>query len=101
MIRPPPRQSGRRKGGAGRKIDSGFSGATNPFAWGMLHGRAGFERASICRSRLPAQPKSIARNGPAAKQIQAKPNKSKQKALDLLGFIRPNRDFSMGYGGFK
>ena len=32
-----------------------------------------------------------------SKQIQAKPNKSKQNCLDLLGFIRPNRDFSMGY----
>jgi hypothetical protein len=37
----------------------------------------------------------------AAKQIQAKPNKSKQKRLDLLGFIRPNPDFSMGYGDSK
>jgi hypothetical protein len=26
-----------------------------------------------------------------AKQNQANPNKSKQKGLDLLGFIRPNR----------
>jgi hypothetical protein len=33
-----------------------------------------------------------------SKQDQANPNKSKQKGLDLLGFIRPNRDFSMGYG---
>jgi hypothetical protein len=38
---------------------------------------------------------------PPAKQIQAKPNKSKQKGLDSLGFIRPNRDFSMGYGQSK
>jgi hypothetical protein len=29
---------------------------------------------------------------------QANPNKTKQKSLDFLGFIRPNRDFSMGYG---
>jgi hypothetical protein len=32
------------------------------------------------------------------KSIQAKPNKSKQKSLDLLGVIRPNRAFSMGCG---
>ena len=35
------------------------------------------------------------------KQIQANPNKSKQNCLDLLGFIRPNRDFSMGCGRKK
>jgi hypothetical protein len=29
------------------------------------------------------------------KESQAKPNESKQKGLDLLGFIRPNRAFSM------
>jgi hypothetical protein len=29
--------------------------------------------------------------------IQANPNKTKPKSLDLLGFIRPNRDFSKGY----
>jgi hypothetical protein len=33
-----------------------------------------------------------------ANSFQAKPNKTKQKGLDLLGFIRPNRDFSMGCG---
>jgi hypothetical protein len=37
--------------------------------------------------------------GPAAKRTQAKPNKSKQNGLDLLGFIRPNRDFSKSYAG--
>ncbi len=36
-----------------------------------------------------------------AKLIQAKPNKTKQKSLDFLGFLRPNRDFSMGYGESK
>ena len=35
------------------------------------------------------------------KQTEANPNKTKQKSLDLLGFIRPNRDFSMGYGRKK
>jgi len=37
----------------------------------------------------------------ATKLIQAEPSKSKQKRLDLLGFIRPNRDFSMGYSDSK
>jgi hypothetical protein len=35
----------------------------------------------------------------ASKPAQAKPSKTKQNCLDLLGFIRPNRDFSMGYDG--
>jgi hypothetical protein len=34
-------------------------------------------------------------------KIQANPNKSKQNCLDLLGFIRPNRDFSMSYDESK
>jgi hypothetical protein len=29
------------------------------------------------------------------------PNKTKEKPLHLLGFIRPNQAFSMGYGGKK
>ena len=36
-----------------------------------------------------------------AKFIQAKPNKTKQKSLDFLGFLWPNLDFSMGYGESK
>src|SRR5271155_3216084 len=32
---------------------------------------------------------------------QILPNKSKQNSLDLFGFIRLNRDFSMGYGESK
>jgi hypothetical protein len=32
-----------------------------------------------------------------SKPNQGPPNKSKQKRLDLFGFIRANRDFSMGY----
>jgi hypothetical protein len=31
------------------------------------------------------------------KPIQTNPSKTKQKSLDLLGFIRLNRGFSMGY----
>jgi hypothetical protein len=38
--------------------------------------------------------------GPA-KQKQIKPNKTKQNCLDLLGFIRPNQDFSRGYAESK
>jgi hypothetical protein len=36
-----------------------------------------------------------------ANPLPIKPRKSKQKGLDLLGFIRPNRDFSMGCGDSK
>jgi hypothetical protein len=32
---------------------------------------------------------------------QTIPSKTKQNCLVLLGFIRPNRDFSMGYGDSK
>jgi hypothetical protein len=48
---------------------------------------------------MKARKRSLRRR--RAKQIQAKPNKFKQKGLDLLGFIRPNRDFSMGYSESK
>jgi hypothetical protein len=37
----------------------------------------------------------------AAKLIQAKPNKTKQKSLRFLGFLWPNWGFSMGYGESK
>src|SRR5271166_1922981 len=36
-----------------------------------------------------------------AKYVQAQPSKTKQIQIKLLGFIRPNRDFSGAYGGFK
>jgi hypothetical protein len=36
-----------------------------------------------------------------SKQIQATPNKTKLNSLDLLGVIRPNRGFSMGYSESK
>jgi hypothetical protein len=32
-----------------------------------------------------------------ASSVQTNPNKTKQKSLDFLGFVRPNRDFSKGY----
>jgi hypothetical protein len=32
-----------------------------------------------------------------ANSFQTNPNKTKQKSLDFLGFIRPNRGFSKGY----
>ena len=46
------------------------------------------------------------REGPAhardtAKSIQGKPNKTKEKSLFFLGFLLPNRAFSMGYGKSK
>jgi hypothetical protein len=44
------------------------------------------------RQAQPTQPSTT-------KQIQEKPNKTKQKSLDLFGFIRPNQGFSRGYGG--
>jgi hypothetical protein len=34
-----------------------------------------------------------------SKKNQINPNKNPWIPLDLLGFIRPNRDFSMGYSG--
>jgi hypothetical protein len=36
-----------------------------------------------------------------SKFSQAQPSKIKQKPLDFLDFIRPNWDFSMGYGDSK
>jgi hypothetical protein len=49
----------------------------------------------------PASRNPAPSRGLAAKQIQEKPNKSKQNRLDLLGFIRPNQGFSMGYSESK
>ena len=37
------------------------------------------------------------REQPPREFLQANPNKSKQNRLNLLGFIRPNRDFSTDY----
>jgi hypothetical protein len=52
------------------------------------------------RPQAGAAPRSQGRGfGPAAKTFQARPSKTKQKRLDLLGFVRPNPDFSMGYSG--
>jgi hypothetical protein len=45
----------------------------------------------------PAVPTGeVAAFGSAAKRFQTRPNKSKQKRLDIFGFIRQDRDFSMG-----
>jgi hypothetical protein len=41
------------------------------------------------------------RLGSAAKPGQTIPSKTKQNGLDLFGFIRPIRDFSMGYSESK
>jgi hypothetical protein len=56
-------------------------------------------RALPCRER--GRGVRLAAKRVAAKRVQARPNKSKQKRLDLFGLIRPNRDFSMGYGHSK
>jgi hypothetical protein len=45
------------------------------------------------------QLRAVRPNSP--KQIQATPNKTKQNSLVLFGFIRQNRDFSMGYSESK
>jgi hypothetical protein len=50
--------------------------------------------AQVLIQRITRQ---AARSAGPAKQKQIKPNKTKQNGLDFLGFIRPNRGFSMGY----
>jgi hypothetical protein len=50
-----------------------------------------------CRSGRLGGPQG-AKYNLGANSVQANPNKTKQKSLDFLGFIRPNRGFSMGYG---
>jgi hypothetical protein len=55
---------------------------------------------SFCRRRpgfAPKRPPQRRGFNQSAHSVQAKPNKTKQKSLDFLGFIRPNRGFSMGY----
>ena len=39
------------------------------------------------------------RYNPWASLVQANPNESKEKSLDLFGFLWPNRAFSKGYRG--
>jgi hypothetical protein len=60
---------------------------------------------SAARRRLGGEPEAIPRQvhgfNQGANSFQIDPNKTKQKYLDLLGFIRPNRGFSMGYGESK
>jgi hypothetical protein len=59
-----------------------------------IRGRRGAAVPGSSRSDPPRGP----RFNQSANSVQANPNKAKQISLDLLGFIRPNRDFSMGYG---
>jgi hypothetical protein len=61
--------------------------------------RARKSRRHRCKPTSKFAPQGRAAPGfnQRAHSPQAKPNKSKQKRLDLLGFIRPIRDFSMGY----
>jgi hypothetical protein len=63
-----------------------------------------FRRRPASGSRLAGgaaertQPLQEARGfNQGANSVQTNPNKTKQKSLDFLGFIRPNRDFSKGY----
>jgi hypothetical protein len=51
--------------------------------------------------RCGARREGAAHARDAAKLIQGKPNKSKEKSLDFLGFLWPNWAFSMGYGESK
>jgi hypothetical protein len=58
------------------------------------------EQAGGSQRFPPGAPGRVGRSGrfnPCANSFQANPNKTKQKSLDFLGFVRPNRDFSMGY----
>ena len=51
----------------------------------------------LCRGRKKREQGAIPQSRPATKPIQTKPNKSKHSCLDLFGFIRQNREFSMNY----
>jgi hypothetical protein len=57
---------------------------------------------SACQSFIPfdgiAVAEAIHATARARLAGQIRPSKTKQKCLDSLGFIRPNRDFSMSYG---
>jgi hypothetical protein len=50
-------------------------------------------RADLRGRRRAVEPRFNRR----ANSFQINPNKTKQKSLDFLGLIGPNRDFSMGY----
>jgi hypothetical protein len=62
---------------------------------------AGFGRGpsstALYRNK-PERPNPSAVFKQRANSFQTKPNKTKQNGLDFLGFIRPKRDFPMGYG---
>jgi hypothetical protein len=59
------------------------------------------ERTGITVASVRDYPNNNRGSGSAARFFPSRhkphPSKSKQKCLGLLGFIRPNRDFSMGY----
>jgi hypothetical protein len=59
-----------------------------------VRGRRGAAVPGLSRSDPPRGP----RFNQGANSFQIIPNKTKQISLDFLGFIRPNRDFSKGYG---
>jgi hypothetical protein len=51
----------------------------------------------FCLPPWIGRPLREARLQPQVELYTIKPNKTKQNSSDLLGFICPNRDFSMGY----
>jgi hypothetical protein len=60
-----------------------------------------FRQAEATPPKAAVRPRiSLDRSGEfnqRANSSQANPSKTKQNSLDFLGFIRPNRDLSMGY----
>ena len=56
-------------------------------------------RPSGCIGRRPKRGQASHKYNQSASSPQANPRKSKQKGLDLVVFLWPNLDFSMGYSG--
>ena len=79
---------------ASRRATRTGSGAT---AGRYRPSRRGGQISSRARLDRPQGPQNATCGRVPSKKIQAKPRKTKEKCLDLLGFIRPNRDFSRGY----
>ena len=65
----------------------------------ILDGRGDRQAGEDPPPRTAEAVRTASKGGSAAKYFQAKPSRTKQECLDLLDFIRPNRDFSMGSGG--
>jgi hypothetical protein len=77
-----------------RRRDRAFTPGMDEATRGALPGMAGGGEKGALTSDM--------RSGHCSVQIvQAQPNKTKQNGLDLLDFIRRNRDFLKGYGESK